>query len=134
MSDELDIKFNIIPTAENLPIEKKPEKSELTNDGDHAINDFMKARENMLSVLEVGTKAVKELGDFAYQTQAPETYMALAKMITAMSDGTNKMMQLHKQLEELRNNPTSSQPGEVQNNLFLVGSTHELAQALKAIK
>lgn len=140
MSDEnpLDIKFNIVPVLENLPLEKKSDLTPLPLPEDRAISDFTEARENMLTVLQVGTEAVKELGAIATQAQQPEPYVALAQLIKAVTDGSTRVLQMHKQLEELKNknNMVTQQTGEVHNNnLFLMsGSTQDLAQALKSIR
>ena len=134
----LDVKFNLIPVEENLPLEKKSDPDPLSTDTDRAIYDFTEARNNMLSVLQVGTEAVTELGVIARQAQQPEPYVALAQLIKAVTDGSTKVLQIHKQLEELKTKNVSptQQAGEVHNNnLFLLsGSTQELAQALKSIR
>ena len=130
MSDALTTKFNLIetpaPVKNNLP-------DPLNSDVENAIEDFTAVRKNMISVLEVGEQAVKELADIASSRQDAETYTSLAQMIKAMTDGTSKVLQLHKQIDELKHRPGSAPTTETHNHLHVM-STFDLAQQLKEIK
>ena len=117
---------------ETLPAVQNNLPDPLISDEERVIKDFDAARENMISVLNVGAEAVTQLGIVAEARQDAETYAALAQMIKVMTDGTTKVLQLHKQLDELKHRP-GNQPKELHNHLHVM-STFDLAQQLKEIK
>jgi hypothetical protein len=135
MSDELNKKFNIIPRADPVnAIETIKDDINI----DSAIKDFGTARANILSVLNSGSAAVGELADMSFSSQDPEHYAALASMIKAVTGASEKLLVLHKKIEEIKdkNNNKSGDNPTVHNHLHLTtpASTQELAQALKQIR
>jgi len=124
--DPLETKFDII-TVEH-PREILP-KEEFNNN--MAIDDFTEARKKMLDILAVGSDAVAQLGNLAAGSQDSDHYMALSKLIKETSAAAGNLLELHKQLDLLKDRNDNVQTQEFHNHLHFTGSTADLSEALK---
>ena len=141
MSDDLNRKFNIIPSPKADPtdvIEVIAEDISM----DSAIKDFTTARSNIVSILDVGSQAITSLGDLAHNSQDAEHYMALSSMIKSMTQASTKLIDVHQKLEYLKdakskktsnNQVAISGPEQVHNHIHFTGSTSDLAAAIKSL-
>lgn len=124
-------KFELIPT----PTPKKDQITSMIDDinSDNVNKDFSQSQAALQTVVEIGSKAVSELGTLASSSQDAVHYAALAQLIKTVSDASGNLVKLHKALEEVKNRGNKDSGGKqtVYNNLNFNGSTAELAEALK---
>jgi hypothetical protein len=133
--DPLEHKFQIVPKADPI--------GDLATNvaSDNALQDFGRARANMATILDLGSKAVEDLAHIASVAQTADSYLALAAMITAMNGSSRTALQLHKTIQDL-NQPEKNKGGgggdqlkELHNHVhFPPMSTFDLKEALKALK
>jgi hypothetical protein len=112
--------------------------TEIKNDmnDNSTITDFSTARANIKNILAVGSNAISELGNLATQSQDPEAYAALSKLIKDVSDASVKLISLHSNLEEINNKKYIKENRigdneETSINLFF--STKEIFKVIKEI-
>src|SRR5579863_5132184 len=131
--------MNEIAKLLNLPEEDYPSKEiievkgEIVEDKTQAAQeDFGKARKSLSAIIDVGQGAIGNLSELAIQSQDPEHYDALSKMIKELGDTSIKLMEAHEKIEKIVSKQKSVTK-EINNNLF-VGSTREVAALLKHMK
>ena len=127
---ELEKKFNLI-TSNVPPPTSFP--ASIPEDID-AVEDFKTARRKIVDILEVGSKAIQELGSMASQTTTEtEPYEVLSGMVKNVSEVASTLLKLHKQIEELTKVPPPSNEKN-SNVVYFVGSPLDLNMALKQIE
>ena len=116
-------------------------KNELRQDS--ATKDFEYARNKMQSVLEVGILAIEELNTVAVQSQNPRAYEVVAKLIDAISMGSERLLTLQEKIRNIEkaneavNKEANNVPGgqtTITNNTLFVGSTNDLLRQILSIK
>ena len=108
-------------------VKEEKELVEFNNENLSATQDFETARSNMNTLVNVGTKAVKELGDLAGPSQLPEFYIALSAMMKSTSYAAATLIKLHQQKESLQNPEQKAQvPKENHSHIHFQGSTADL--------
>ena len=135
MLDALDMSAPTIENneSENLPsLELKTEPSDLSS-------DFDTARENLKTIIDIGTTAAKELAAISSQSQHPGAYEVLGTMLKTMLDAQQDMMNLHKK----KNDIVKTTPGEASPiqrkengshvNILTVGSTADLQKLIESM-
>ena len=96
-------------------------------------DDFQYARENLYSVIEKGSDALKELLDVATQRQAARDFEVISGLINTLSNANMVLMDLNKKKNDAKGvKPGGDRPTTVNNNLF-VGSTGELQKKMNAL-
>ena len=128
---DLDKILGIMPaTAAEVRVEVDPGQQKVDD-------DFEFARTNLYNILTNGTSALEELTNVASQSQHPRAYEALATLLRTLSDANKDLMELNKQVKELKkDDPSSSNDPSVQtinNNLF-VGSTNDLQAMIDRLR
>jgi len=121
MFDDLDEKFNVVPT-EPMSIEKA-EKKDIEDDAEHA-------RDTLHSLIDKGNEAIDGILHIAKNSDHPRAYEVAGQLIKTVSDVAKDLLDVQKKKKDLQQDaPTKI---ETQNNLF-VGSTHELLKAMKQL-
>jgi hypothetical protein len=100
--------------------------------------DYRTARETLNSLVEKGKIAVDNIMDVAKETEHPRAYEVVATLIKTVADTTDKMMDLHKKVNEVKHNTQSGSRAPerdasavtVQGNAVFVGTTEELRKRL----
>ena len=104
---------------------------ELDNDKEIK-TDYDYSREVYQDLVEKGREGVEELTEIARNLQHPRAYEVLAKLIKDTADVADKLMDVQKKNNDIRNshkiNPALEGPG--QTNVF-IGSTAELQRLMK---
>lgn len=102
--------------------------------------DFEVSRKNLMTIMETTSGAIKALSLIAFQSQLPEAYDVLNKMIKTYNDQQEQLIRMYRirDSKEARQSPTTSPiQGEVidnrTQNLFL-GTPADLAKALESMK
>ena len=93
-------------------------------------DEYEDAKQNMESIVEVGSAALSELAVLAQQSADPRVYRVLTELISAMVTANKEIIEMKKTNSEIDG---SNAPQKVQNNMF-VGSTAELAAMLEKMK
>ena len=128
---DLDKILGIMPaTAAEVRVEVDPGQQKVDD-------DFEFARTNLYNILTNGTSALEELTNVASKSQHPRAYEALATLLRTLSDANKDLMELNKQVKELKkDDPSSSNDPSVKtinNNLF-VGSTSDLQAMIERLR
>lgn len=115
---------DIIETQSLIPIE--------TNK-DVASTDFEAVRANLYSIIEKGNKAINGILHVASEGDSPRAYEVVSQLIKSVADANKDLLQLHKQLKEIKQDtPSSTQSAQnITNQSIFVGSTTELQKLLK---
>lgn len=102
---------------------------------DSARNDFEMARSNIHEAIQKGNHAMEVLVDIATQSQHPRAFEVLAKLMDSTVSASKQLLDIQQKIREINvaDAPISSKAQTINNNLF-VGSTQQLAEALKQIK
>lgn len=66
-------------------------------------DDFVYARDRLKVILETGNTALNKLVDVAHESEEPRAYEVIAKLITSMTDATDKLMDVHVKNKIVRN-------------------------------
>lgn len=124
--------IDITPTeVSSVPatVSPKPEKSQAASDHEYA-------RENIYDAIGKGQEALENLIELARESESPRSYEVVATLIKTISDASTNLLNVHKQLKEIDATPaaTNGTTSVVTNNAVFVGSTAELAKALKDLR
>lgn len=99
-------------------------------------NDYESAKENMHSVIEVGTAALSQLANIADASQDPRVYRVLTELLSAMVTANRELVEIKRvnvETEIKQRRPNDDDESKTVNNLF-VGSTAELTKMLEQMK
>lgn len=93
-------------------------------------NDYEYTRGTIYSLVEKGQELINGILEVAQETESPRAYEVAGQLIKSVSDATDKLINLHKNLKDIEEVKQSG-PTNVTNALF-VGSTAELSKLLKS--
>jgi hypothetical protein len=134
MNDDIAKHLELAPLKDVVDaeiIESKPKKQEIMVDTSNVDRDYKYARENFISIIESGTRALEDLLDVATQSQHPRAYEVLAATMKTLIDANKDLVELSRKQKEM-DSPKQSD-SKVTNNLF-VGSTADLQKVLKELR
>jgi hypothetical protein len=92
--------------------------------------DYDTVRENYEDVIIKGKDAIDELMSIARESEHPRAYEVVAKLIDAVSNANEKLIDLQKKMRDMTGQ-TSKAPGVAVENAIFVGSTSELLKTIK---
>lgn len=100
-------------------------------------DDYEFSREKYRELVEKGMTAIDSMTELALQSDHPRAYEVLGGMMKSVSDMTDKLMSLHKNVDSLNTQKGKQQPqqsagGTVTNNNVFVGSTTDLQRMIIA--
>ena len=124
------------PIEESLGLSHFDPLSQIKNDinNNSTLNDFDTARANIKNILEVGSTAITSLGVLAHQSQDPETYTALSRLIKDVTDASTKLLDLHERLENITNKKSNKNGKSGEDNSEVVNLYFTTSDVFKAIK
>ncbi len=122
MFDNLDEKFNVMPTNESTEIVKS---EPLEDDAAHA-------RETLRQLIDKGNEAIDGILNIAKNSDHPRAYEVAGQLIKTVSDTAKDLLEVQKRKKDLEKEDKPTSKIQTQNNLF-VGSTHELMKAMKQL-
>lgn len=123
MFDNLDEKFNVMPTEE-VSVEIVPEASE---------DDAAHARQTLRTLIDKGNEAIDGILHIAKNSDHPRAYEVAGQLIKTVSETAKDLLEVQKRKKELEKTDKPTTIQQTQNNLF-VGSTHELLKAMKQLQ
>ena len=127
---ELDQLFGLEgqPSEETLPaIQGDTEKSDSDQQDDYEL-----ARSTLRNLIHKSESSLDDMLELAKNSEHPRTYEVAGQLIKTVSDVAKDLMNLQKQVKDLkRDEPQSTKNITTNNNVVFAGSTHELFKALK---
>jgi seryl-tRNA synthetase len=131
IDEKLEDVFNLPKTVGDI-IEVEPIVPIETN-RDITTVDFETVRTNLYSIIEKGNKAINGILHVASEGDSPRAYEVVSQLIKSVADANKDLLQLHKQLKEIRQDtPASTQSAQnITNQSIFVGSTNELQKLLR---
>lgn len=134
MNDDIAKHMGLAPLGDVVDaeiVQSKPRRQEVVQDTSNVDRDYKYARENFISIIESGTRALEDLLDVATQSQHPRAYEVLAATMKTLIDANKDLVELSRKQEESETPKQSD--NKVTNNLF-VGSTADLQKVLKEMR
>lgn len=95
-------------------------------------NDYTYTRKNLYSIIEKGQDALESALIAAQETDEARKYEVVSQLIKSVSDATDKLMELQKNIAKLQENKKQKMVPTTVNNSVFVGSTSELAKFVKS--
>ena len=115
-------------TVDVTPVKKKEKPDRLTkSDVD---KDYEYTRGQLYSIIEKGQETLEGVLELAQETNSPRAYEVAGQLIKNVSDATDKLLKLQKELKDL-NAEDKKGPSHVTNNALIVGTTAELQKLIK---
>lgn len=132
VDEKLEDTFNLPKSVGDI-IESEPLVITPIENRDVATTDFEAVRSNLYSIIEKGNKAINGILHVASEGDSPRAYEVVSQLIKSVADANKDLLQLHKQLKEIKNDtPASTQSAQnITNQSIFVGSTNELQKLLK---
>jgi len=135
---------------EQLPV--KVEKVKSCEEAETREQDFQEAKGTLKEVVEVGKEALDELFILAKAAEHPFVYEVMAKMMKTITDSSEKVLKMHKEMMEMnivqkeldkneepkfpvsQLNGNGQQPTVHIENALFSGTTAELLENLEAMR
>jgi hypothetical protein len=131
--EQLNDLFNLDPmTDKSMELTTIPESINSNKDIDQE-DDYQLARQTMRKLLMKGETTLDELIELSKNSEHPRTYEVAGQFMKTMSDVSKDLLNLQKQVKELKADDPQQKIG-TQNNVVFAGSTAELFKALKQNK
>ena len=90
------------------------------------------ARSTLRNLIHKSESSLDDMLELAKNSEHPRTYEVAGQLIKTVSDVAKDLMNLQKQVKELkRDEPQSTKNITTNNNVVFAGSTHELFKTLK---
>ena len=131
--EQLNNLFNLDPmTEKSMELTTIPEAMNSNKEIDQE-DDYQLARQTMRKLLMKGETTLDDLIELSKNSEHPRTYEVAGQFMKTMSDVSKDLLNLQKQVKELKADDTQQKIG-TQNNVVFAGSTAELFKALKQHK
>ena len=125
LNDAFDVSNDIVHPE---VVEKKIDKIKAT--ADDIKKDYDYTRGNLYSIIEKGQEALNGVLELAQETNSPRAYEVAGQLIKNVSDATDKLLKLQKELKDL-NAEDKKSTTNITNNALIVGTTAELQKLIK---
>lgn len=116
--------------AKNTPAVSPSPKDDSMEDVN---DDYEYSRDIYKKLVDKGQDAIDHMMELAVQSDHPRAYEVLGGMLKNVSDMTDKLMSLHKNVDAVKSKKNESSPsssagpvGQITNNNVFVGSTTDL--------
>jgi hypothetical protein len=94
--------------------------------------DFEMARANVYEIIESGKAAFMDLAQLASQSQNPQMYAVMVKMIDSLVLANKQLLDLQNTVKDIKgSSPKGSGPHTVNQTAIFMGSTAELQKAIR---
>jgi hypothetical protein len=131
--EQLNNLFNLDPmTDKSMELTTIPEAMNSNKEIDQE-DDYQLARQTMRKLLMKGETTLDDLIELSKNSEHPRTYEVAGQFMKTMSDVSKDLLNLQKQVKELKADDIQQKIG-TQNNVVFAGSTAELFKALKQHK
>jgi hypothetical protein len=118
---------NIIPVSVGAIITPK----QATVNKEDEDKDYTTVRENLKEIVKRGNEAIDGIMLVASESQSPRAYEVVATMIKSVADVNKDLINLHKQMKDIKKTEVDASSTTITNNSLFVGSTSDLQKLLK---
>lgn len=94
--------------------------------------DYTFARATMTSIIDKGREALDNVLELAQETDSPRAYEVVGQLVDKLTTSTEKLLDLHKKMKDIKEGENGSSPTNVTNNAIFFGSTTEAIKMIKA--
>ena len=109
---------------------KKPAIKNTQTPEEQIQKDYEYSRGQLYSIIEKGQETLDGVMELAQETNSPRAYEVAGQLIKNVSDATDKLLKLQKELKDL-NAEDKSSTTNITNNALIVGTTAELQKLIK---
>ena len=93
--------------------------------------DYLYARATITNIIQKGSEALDNILELAQETDSARAYEVVGQLIDKMTTSTEKLLDLHKKVKDIKDSDTNT-PTNVTNNAMFFGSTTEAIKMIKA--
>ena len=138
MKDPTPVDMNLakaldLPEPEVLPARVPVRVSAHAGATEDADIDYLEVRDNLKRVIMQSEEATQSILEVAQDSQNPRAFEVVAQLINANLEANNKLINLHKQMKEIKKEDESRQTNITNNSIF-VGSTADLQKMIKDMR
>jgi hypothetical protein len=124
--DQLNSIFNLDKSVneEKLPIS-------LSKSSEHdQENDYDLARQTLRNLIIKGEGTLDDMINFARNSEHPRAYEVTGQLIKTMADTAKDLLNIHKQVKDIKGKESANPQIGTQNNVVFAGSTEDLLKML----
>ena len=124
--DQLNTIFNLDKNTneEQLPIS-------LSKSSEHdQENDYDLARQTLRNLILKGEGTLDDMINFARNSEHPRAYEVTGQLIKTMADTAKDLLNIHKQVKDIKGKESANPQIGTQNNVVFAGSTEDLLKML----
>lgn len=134
--ESLDATLDITPIEEeHVELKKSIPTSIVVRDKEEdKERDYQHIRNEYYSLLQKGQTLIDGAMDVAEQSQHPRAYEVAGNNLKTVAEIMEKMMDLHRKFNEVTTEETKVSQTNVQNNVFVAGTTSEVMKMLKEVQ
>lgn len=129
--DSLNETFNISSEPISVEIEKADPIVKSDQSAIDLEKDYLYARATITNIIQKGSEALDNILELAQETDSARAYEVVGQLIDKMTTSTEKLLDLHKKVKDIKDSDTNT-PTNVTNNAMFFGSTTEAIKMIKA--
>lgn len=134
--EELNNTFNIQSEPVSVEIQKVEEVSSEIQKVDQSLldldKDYTYARSTMTNIIDKGREALDNILELAQETDSARAYEVVGQLVDKLTTSTEKLLDLHKKMKEIKDGDSGNSPTKVTNNAIFFGSTTDAIKMIKA--
>tara|TARA_B100000427_G_scaffold247642_1_gene210709 strand:+ start:1197 stop:1604 length:408 start_codon:yes stop_codon:yes gene_type:complete len=127
--ESLDQTFDV--TSEIVPVEKEPKPIKVSNPEADTDKDYKYARSQLYDLVEKMQESLDGAMEVAQQSDHPRAYEVVFNGAKNAAEVVEKIGDLHKKMKDMEIDEAKVTQTNVQNNVFMSGTTSELMKLLK---
>ena len=137
LDDVFDVEAKDVSLGSKRELVVSGEKQDLhTDDSDASVDsDAALAAENLKKLIEIGQEAAERAANVADESESPQAFDVLSKLLKTMSDMNIQMLDIHEKKKKIKSKTestsTSTTAGTVNNTSVFVGTTAGLMELIE---
>lgn len=124
--DQLNSIFNL---DKSISEEKLPISLSKSSEHDQE-NDYDLARQTLRNLIIKGEGTLDDMINFARNSEHPRAYEVTGQLIKTMADTAKDLLNIHKQVKDIKGKESANPQIGTQNNVVFAGSTEDLLKML----
>jgi len=124
--DQLNSIFNL---DKSISEEKLPITLSKSSEHDQE-NDYDLARQTLRNLIIKGEGTLDDMINFARNSEHPRAYEVTGQLIKTMADTAKDLLNIHKQVKDIKGKESANPQIGTQNNVVFAGSTEDLLKML----
>ena len=131
--EALDKTFDV-PSSEITELKKEAAPIKISNSSEDLDKDYQYARGQLYDIVERMQECLQGAMEVAQESDHPRAYEVAFNGAKSAAEVVEKISDLHKKMSDLNREETKVQQTNVQNNVFMNGTTADLMKMLKDSK